>query len=426
MVLRVNAMHSSSDGSSPRVQQNLVITDLDKWSPFASGTGILPTYSGISKDTATFTKTAGSGRSWLGSSVDVVAGQSYAFGCFVDSRDATLSTNNIYSNATISAGSTSIKDNNANRWWCIKFTAAATETVIVRIGMGPGGDETGSVTSLVMSKPFCFELAAIDAPIPEYVAGWQDMGSSVTPSAAFSHAPGGYLTADAGGQITYTSTDAIALKVPLTPKPYSVGLFVGDSFSNDDNEWPYALAALDSNLLLLGNGTAGAALNDYETVFADLIALDGLDYTGDVLPEFIVIQGSINSPNESFTVAQMLASYKAMIDASKAAGIYPIVTNICPYGQSSSYDTNTEGALLSALNQRLEAFAKTNGAGFVDIFSAVVDTDGYSMKAEYVSGDTLHPNESGSIAIASSILKVVRQLRSGASGGGGIVSSIVR
>ena len=210
MTLRVNLIRSAEKSLTPRVQRGLVVTDLDRWGAFANGTGVLPTYSGTSKDTATFTKTAGAGRSFLGTSVDVVAGKTYTFGAFVNSRDATLSAKNIFTNATISEGSIDIKDNNVNRWWCVKFTSAATETLTVRIGIGTNANETGSVTSLVMSKPFFFEIPSISSAIPEYVAGFQDMGLSVRPAAAFSHAPGGYLTADEGGQVDFTSTDAVA------------------------------------------------------------------------------------------------------------------------------------------------------------------------------------------------------------------------
>jgi lysophospholipase L1-like esterase len=413
MTLRVNNIRSAEKGLTPRVQQGLVVTDLDRWSPFANGTGVLPTYSGTSKDTATFTKTSGTGRSFLGTSVDVEAGKTYTFGAFVNSRNATLVAKNIFTNATISEGSVDIKDNNANQWWCVKFTSSVTETLLVRLGIGTNANETGSVTSLVMSKPFFFEMPSISSPIPEYVAGFQDMGLSVKPAAAFSHAPGGYLTADEGGQVNFTSADAIALQTPLTPRPYTVGMFVGDSFSNDTSEWPNQIVALDGQMVLLGNGTSGASLDDFNSVFQDLIDLDSFDYTGDVKPEFIIIQGSVNSPNESFTVDQMLASYLSMINKAKAAGIHPIVTNIPPYGQSSSYNSNSEGVRLSGLNQRLGAFATLNGAGFVDIFSALVDSTGYKMKEEYVSADTLHPSAAGSIKIAQTILSVIKSLRLG-------------
>tara|TARA_R110000787_G_scaffold77544_1_gene170325 strand:+ start:43 stop:1578 length:1536 start_codon:yes stop_codon:yes gene_type:complete len=416
MTLRVNLIRSAEKSLTPRVQRGLVVTDLDRWGTFASGTAALPTYSGTGKDTATFTKTAGAGRSFLGTSVDVVAGKTYTFGAFVNSRAGTLSAKNIFTNATISEGSVDIRDNNADRWWCVKFTSAATETITVRIGIGANADETGSVTSMVMSKPFFFEIPSISSAIPEYVAGYQDMGLSVRPAAAFSHAPGGYLTADEGGQVDFTTTYGIALKTPLISRPYTVGMFVGDSFSNDNSEWPNQLVSLDGQMVLLGNGTSGASLADLDSVFQDLIDLDSFDYTGDVKPEFIIIQGSVNSPNESATVDQMLASYLSMINKAKAAGIYPIVTNIAPYGQSSSYTSNNEGVYLSGLNQRLEAFAKLNGAAFVDIFSALVNSTGYQMKAEYVSADTLHPNEAGSIKIAETILSVIKNLRLGMGG----------
>jgi lysophospholipase L1-like esterase len=412
MVLRVNSIQSAQKGLTPRVQQNSVVTDLDKWSPFANGTGVLPTYSGTNKDTATFTKTSGTGRSFLGLTVDVEAGKTYTFGAFVNSRNSSLVAKNIYTNATISEGSSTIKDANQNRWWCVKFTSSATETIILRIGIGTDVNETGSVTSLVMSKPFFFEIPSISSGVPEYVAGYLNMPTSFKPAAGFSHQPGGYVAADEGGQIDFTSANALALKIPLTPRPYTIGMFVGDSFSNDAGEWPSKLVSLDGQMALLGNGTSGASLADFDSVFQDLIDMDSFDYTGDVKPEFVIIQGSLNSPNELFSVDQMLASFLSMINKAKTAGIYPIVTNIPPYGQSSSYGNNAEGVLLSALNQRLESFAKFNGAGFVDIFSALVNSTGYEMKAEYVSADTLHPNEAGSTKIAETILSVIKSLRS--------------
>lgn len=422
MVLRVNTIRSASSSSlTPRIPKSLVETGFDAWTKFSNGTGVAPVESGTNNDTVTLAKTAGAGRSWVGTTANVEAGKSYALGCFVDSRVGDLSRNEqIFASLSISAGARSIKDDNQNEFWCCRFTAATTNaSTPIRLGIGPADNDSGSITNMVLSKPFFYEIDTLTSDVPEYVAGYGAMDNTTFPAAAFSFASSGQPTADSGGQITYTLAD----QIPLIPRSYSVGFFVGDSFSNDASEWPGKLCTLDSNMLLLGNGTAGAALNDFDSVFQDLIDLDSFDYTGDVLPEFVIIQCSINSPNELFTVDQMLASVLSMINKAKAAGLHAIVTNIPPYGQSTSYNSNTEGQLVSAFNQRLHGFCDANDASYVDIFSALVNSTGYEMKAEYVSGDTLHPNESGSIAIASSILKVVRQLRSGASGGGGSVLS---
>jgi len=420
MALQVNTIRSATNTAlTPRIPVNKIITGFDGWTKFSNGTGVAPVESGTNNDTVTLAKTAGTGRSWVSTAATLEAGKSYALGCFVVSRTGDLSRNEqIFASLSITAGSRSIKDDNPGQWWCCRFTAAATTSAPIRLGIGPADNDSGSITNMVLSSPFLYELDSLTSDVPEYVAGYGAMDNTTFPAAAFSFAASGTPTADSGGQITYTLAD----QTPLIPRPYSVGFFVGDSFANDSTEWPARFCTLDSHMLLLGNGTSGAALNDFDTVFQDLIDLDGFDYTGDVLPEFVIIQSSVNSPNELFTVDQMLASILSMINKAKAAGLHAIVTNIPPYGQSSSYDSNTEGQLVSVFNQRLKGFCDANSASYVDIFNVLVNSTGYEMRAEFVSGDTLHPNEAGSTAIAGSILKVVQQLRKNSSGSsGGII-----
>ena len=412
MALEINIIRAASDSTkAPRIPLNLVETDFNTWTLFQSGTGVTPSVTGgTNGDTAVCTKTANvDGQSWVGTSFSAEAGKSYAVGCFIGAGSGTLDAarSTIYTNATISAGDTAIRSNARNRWFCTRFTSSVTGAVLFRLGIGTDGDDDQSVTSQTIQKPFVYEIESATANCPEYVAGWGNQNVSEERAAVFSHANGN--TVAASGQITLNDPVA-AENFPLGEiNPYTFGVFVADSFGNADYEWPALLVEKSGHMLLIGNSTPGDSMDDMDARLNDVLNLDSFDYTGNILPTFAVLQGSVNSPNESQTVDQMLTSVISMVDKCKALDILPVVTNIAPYGQGPGF-SNAKGSELAAYNQRIQSVCAANGAVFVDIFTPLVAADGYSMKSEYDSGDGVHPNEAGSQVIADALLAALNTL----------------
>jgi len=402
MALEINIIRAKSDATkAPRMPLNLVETSFAGWAPINSGSGAAPSVTGgTNGDTVVFAKSSlVAGKSYVGTSFTGKAGKSYAVGCYMAAQSGTLDTevNNIFTNASISAGETGIRFSNVARWFCTRFTCDTDGTILVRLGIGCDGDDDATSTSLTLSKPFVYEIESATANCPEYVAGWGNQTSAEQRAAAFSYANGN--TVAASGQITLNGSEA----VPLAGiNPYTVGLFVSDSFGNSETEWPQLMVNSNGHLLLLGNSTSGDSMADMDTRLNDVLNMDSFDYTGNVPPTFAILQGSVNSPNESQTADQMIATVASMIDKTLALDIAPIVTNIAPYGQGAGFAI-AKGQELAAYNQRLQGVCAAKGVAHVDIYSLLVGTDGYSLKAAYDSGDGVHPNEAGSQVIANAL-----------------------
>jgi len=407
MALEINVIRAKSDATkAPRMPLNLVETSFAGWSSFNNGSGVAPSVTGgTNGDTVVFAKTSlVAGRSWVGTDFTGEAGKSYAVGCYMAAQSGTLDAgvDNIFTNASISAGETGIRFSNVARWFCTRFTCDTDGSILVRLGIGCDGDDDATSTSLTLSKPFVYEIESATANCPEYVAGWGNQTSAEQRAAAFSYANGN--TVAASGQITLNGSEA----VPLGGiNPYTVGLFVADSFGNSETEWPQLMVNSNGHLLLLGNSTSGDSMADMDTRLNDVLNMDSFDYTGNVPPTFAILQGSVNSPNESQTADQMITTVTSMIDKTLALNIAPIVTNIAPYGQGAGFAI-TKGQELAAYNQRLQGVCAAKGAVHVDIHSLLVDTDGYSLKAAYDSGDGVHPNEAGSQVIADAFNQAIR------------------
>ncbi len=427
MALEINIIRAAADSTkAPRMPLNLVETDFNAWTLFQSGTGVTPSVTGgTNGDTVVCTKTANiDGQSWVGTSFSAEAGKSYAVGCFIGAGSGTLDTDRstIYTNATISAGDAAIRSNSRNRWFCTRFTSSVTGAVLFRLGIGTDGNDDQSVTSQTIQKPFVYEIESATANCPEYVAGWGNQNASEERAAVFSYANGN--TVAASGQITLNDPAADE-NVPLGGiNPYTFGVFVADSYGNADDEWPALLVDTNGHMLLIGNSTSGDSMADFDARLNDVLNLDSFDYTGNITPTFAILQGSVNSPNESQTSDQMITTVTSMIDKCKALDILPVVTNIAPYGQGSGF-ANSKGIELAAYNQRIPSVCASNGAVFVDIFTPLVAADGYSMKSEYDSGDGVHPNQAGSQVIANAINKALTATAAGGAGVTGIISNSI-
>ena len=433
MALEINIIRAASDSTkAPRMPLNLVETDFNGWSLNSSGSGANPSITGgTNGDTIVCTK-SGVGQSWAGISFPVEAGKSYAVGCFIGPGSGTLdvAVSTIYTDATASEGEPELIARTRNRWFCTRFTSSVTENVLLRLGIGAGGDDDQTVTSQTIQKPFVYEIDSVTSNCPEYVAGWGNQNGSEERAAIFSYANGNKVRDGVSrtplGQIDLNYAPD-AENVPLGAiNPYTFGVFVADSFGNADTEWPALLVEKSGHMLLIGNASPGETMDQFDTRLNDVLNLYSFDYTGNIPPSFAILQGSVNSPNTPQTADQMVATVTSMIDKCKALDILPVVTNIPPLGGATSF-TNAKGIELAAYNQRLPGICAANGAVFVDIFTPLVADDGYSTKLGYVNPavDELHPNEAGSQVIADAIHKALTATAAGGAGVTGIISNSI-
>ncbi len=93
------------------------------------------------------------------------------------------------------------------------------------------------------------------------------------------------------------------------------------------------------------------------------------------------------------TAAQMIAGYRQMIARAQAHGVKVILATILPFGGPGSHPVEpykTRDAINAWIRSNKEA------DGFIDLDAAIRDpADPLTMKAEWQSGDWLHPSDAG-------------------------------
>lgn len=206
-------------------------------------------------------------------------------------------------------------------------------------------------------------------------------------------------------------------------------MLFGDSISDGDsstvdanNRWPDILAervvATGANVALLNEGISGAR------VLRDRMGQNALArFDEDVLShpraDTVVVMMGINDigwpdsllvpPGEPAPTAEdIIAGYKQLIEQAHARGLKIIGATLTPFedtfegGPLEGYYTPEKEMKRQAVNQ----WIRTGGG-----FDAVIDFDRLAadpanpkkLKAEFDSGDHLHPNDAGYAAMANSV-----------------------
>jgi lysophospholipase L1-like esterase len=142
-------------------------------------------------------------------------------------------------------------------------------------------------------------------------------------------------------------------------------------------------------------GSAGLARLD-----RDVLRIDGLGYV--VLLEGtndIGVSGhTLFGDNPAVTVDDLVAGYRQVIGRAHARGARVIVGTILPFGGSPSHSSPEK----EALRQQVNRWIRTSGEpdGVADFDAALRDAaDPARMQERFDSGDHLHPNEAGSLAM---------------------------
>jgi lysophospholipase L1-like esterase len=188
------------------------------------------------------------------------------------------------------------------------------------------------------------------------------------------------------------------------------------STPNADASWPSVLARrlatnpATENIAVLNHGISGnrvlrenAGTNALARLDRDVFAQTGV--------KWLIVMEGINDigqglrenaqPDQKVTADDLIGAYRQIIERAHAHGIMAIGATLTPYSGAAYYSDAGE-TVRSAVNN----WIRTSGA-----FDAVIDFDKLSrdpenpahFKAEFDSGDHLHPGDGGYKAMAESI-----------------------
>jgi lysophospholipase L1-like esterase len=214
-----------------------------------------------------------------------------------------------------------------------------------------------------------------------------------------------------GGSITRSWFLLSRVEV-LTPVPAGAIAAFGDSITDGtrstpdtNNRWPDHLARrLPSDFAVLNVGIAGnrvltegnfnAGINALARFDRDVLAQPGVTHV-------IVMEGINDIGAGNAAVDDLIAAHKQMIDRAHERGLKIYGATLTPY-EGAAYFTPEGEAKRQTLNQ----WIRTSGTydGVIDFEAAVRDPAAPTkIKAEFDSGDHLHPNDAGYKAMGESI-----------------------
>ncbi len=184
---------------------------------------------------------------------------------------------------------------------------------------------------------------------------------------------------------------------------------------NGFDAWPDILAqSLQSdpetkNISVVNTGIGGNAiwggwgLPAKERFARDAISVPGVRYV-------IILIGTNDIPGaQTDTSADMIAEYKAMISACHENGIKVYAGTITPFGSNEWWASELHDNIRKKVNEWM--MSKDSGFdGYVDFASAVCDpADPTKLKAEFDSGDGLHPSVKGHKAMGDEAAKAIKE-----------------
>ena len=105
---------------------------------------------------------------------------------------------------------------------------------------------------------------------------------------------------------------------------------------------------------------------------------------------------------EAVTAQRLIDGHRQLVTRSRAAGLAVYCGTLIPFGGTPGFDTPRNEAMRQALNE----WVRTSGEcdAVVDFDAAVRDpAEPTALRAEYDSGDHLHPNDAGMAAMADAV-----------------------
>ena len=261
---------------------------------------------------------------------------------------------------------------------------------------------------------------AIDVFVPDDLGGGPSLitfhnGANQT---SYASAPGNHVgeTAIEGAAITRSWFLLSRVEVAAAPRVGVVAAF-GDSITDGtrstpdtNNRWPDHLArrlgafavanvAIAGNRVLTEGNAAGpfggnAGINALARFDRDVLAQPGVTHV-------VVMEGINDIGAAQAAVEDLIAAHRQLVERAHARGLRIYGATLTPY-EGAAYFTPEGEAKRKALNQ----WIRTSG-----MYDAVIDFEAVirdpaaptKMRAEFDSGDHLHPNDAGYKAMGESI-----------------------
>jgi lysophospholipase L1-like esterase len=112
--------------------------------------------------------------------------------------------------------------------------------------------------------------------------------------------------------------------------------------------------------------------------------------------------GSSAPADEAVTAQQLIDGHRQLAARTRAAGLAIYCGTILPFGGSSRYYSPENEAVRHALNEWIRTSGECDAV--IDFDAAVRDpAEPTALRAEYDSGDHLHPNDAGMAAMADAV-----------------------
>lgn len=409
MTKRVNASASKQNLTGfPKVVKNLFSESFGDWNNSTIGDGTFTP--GTDNKDATLTTTS-SGRAFASNTVDFKAGRHYICGANFSSLSGTPANDTVkmFGLDPVISGIDEVTTTSNGAWACY-FTPSIDETISVRIGLGCSSNESQAL-SVVIDQPFCYELDALPTLGSTRVPGPCDTDDTAGFLAGQAYATTFPYTIAASGAMTDNQGGLVYSDANLDR--FCVGYFIGDSYANQTNEWPTKLAEISERLVLIGHAVSGQSINTVVTssIHTDLMDNSNYTYSGTALPEFIIIQTSVNDfATDVRTADQVIDDLTTIIDAAIARQIYPIITDVAAISTNASAAEEEE---MAKFNYRVKSFAKAKNVGFLSLYNILSESDKPNRHAPayFRPTDVTHPNEAGAEAIAAAMRDLLDSLR---------------
>ena len=125
-------------------------------------------------------------------------------------------------------------------------------------------------------------------------------------------------------------------------------------------------------------------------------------------PGIVVVLAGTNDVAENTgptSLGTIEDNLKSMVDLARENGVRPILASVLP---AAVYPWRPEIRPIEkilGLNQWMKEYAATEGIGYLDYYSAMVN-DQHGLKPEF-SGDGVHPNEAGYTIMASIVADAI-------------------
>src|SRR4051812_23188323 len=267
-----------------------------------------------------------------------------------------------------------------------------------------------------VSVPPGLELTGDPLPLSVQAGGDVDVRVHVEQADLATHHPSAHRTGYLDG-VPHTSLywlTGIDVARPVMPSKIVVTL--GDSITDGDGTtldanaaYPQVLASQLPGALVLNAGISGNRLladvigeSLVRRADRDLFALPGVTH--------VVLLAGLNDiglatlfGEPPVDVSALTAALDNLVGRAAAAGITPVLGTLTPFGGTAlpGFDSEHNQAVRSEINNWCRTYRR---CAVVDFASVLADPgDPARLRADYDSGDHLHPNDAGARALAAAV-----------------------